>query len=92
MMPAGDIVKYLWHLAARRIQEKVADAPPSYLLESRAASAERLRVTSELVDQHATTLETVAGALRSTALDDAAVAGNSHGSGGQGPGAPAYPE
>jgi DNA-binding CsgD family transcriptional regulator len=65
------IVKYLWHLAARRIQEKVADAPPSYLLESRAASAERLRVTSELVDQHATTLETVAAALRSTALDDA---------------------
>jgi DNA-binding CsgD family transcriptional regulator len=65
------IVKYLWHLAARRIQEKVADAPPSYLLESRAASAERLRVTSELVDQHATTLETVAAALRSTTLDDA---------------------
>jgi len=65
------IVKYLWHRAARRIQEKVADAPPSYLLESRAASAERLRVTSELVDQHATTLETVAAALRSTALDDA---------------------
>ena len=68
---SGNIVKYLWHLAARRIQEKVADAPPSYLLESRAASAERLRVTSELVDQHATTLETVAAALRSTALDDA---------------------
>lgn len=69
---AGDIVKYLWHLAARRIHEKVADAPPAYLLESRAASAERLRVTSELVDQHATTLEVVAGALRSSALNDAA--------------------
>jgi DNA-binding CsgD family transcriptional regulator len=68
----ADIAKYLWHLAARRIQEKIADAPPAYLLESRAASAERLRVTSELVDQHATTLEIVAGALRSTALDDAA--------------------
>ena len=67
-----DIAKYLWHLAAHRIHEKVADAPPAYLLESRAASAERLRVTSELVDQHATTLEIVAGALRSAALDDAA--------------------
>ena len=32
-----DLVTYLWHVAARRIQEKVADAPPSYLLESRAA-------------------------------------------------------
>lgn len=68
----GDIVKYLWQIAARRIHEKVADAPPAYLLESRAASAERLRVTSELVDQHATTLEIVAGALRSAALNDAA--------------------
>ena len=62
---------YLWGLAARRIQEKVADAPPSYLLESRAASAERLRVTAELVDRHSTTLETLLAALRSQALDDA---------------------
>ena len=37
---ALDLVEYLWHVAARRIQEKVDDAPPSYLLESRAASAE----------------------------------------------------
>lgn len=35
-----DLVAYLWRITARRIQEKVADAPPSYLLESRAASAE----------------------------------------------------
>ncbi|MFH5879274.1 LuxR C-terminal-related transcriptional regulator [Arthrobacter sp. NA-172] len=61
---------YLWQLTARRIQEKVADAPPSYLLESRAASAERLRVTAELVDRHSTTLETMLAALRSNALDD----------------------
>ena len=66
------MVEYLWCLAAARIQEKVSDAPPSYLLESRAASAERLRVTAELVDQHSTTLETVLAALRSTALDDKA--------------------
>ncbi len=63
---------YLWQLSARRIQEKVADAPPSYLLESRAASAERLRVTAELVDRHSTTLETMLAALRSSSLDDAA--------------------
>ena len=67
-----DLVTYLWHVAARRIQEKVADAPPSYLLESRAASAERLRVTAELTDLHSTTLETLLAALRSSSLDDAA--------------------
>jgi DNA-binding CsgD family transcriptional regulator len=66
-----ELVKYLWHIAARRIQEKVADAPPSYLMESRAASAERIRVTAELVDLHSTTLETLLAALRSSTLDDA---------------------
>ncbi|MCO4239372.1 helix-turn-helix transcriptional regulator [Pseudarthrobacter raffinosi] len=72
--PAGQeaerLVRYLWTLAAERIREKVADAPPSYLIESRAASAERLRVTAELVDRHSTTLETVLAALRSPALSD----------------------
>lgn len=67
-----DLVKYLWRIAARRIQEKVADAPPSYLLESRAASAERIRVTAELTDLHSTTLETLLAALRSSSLEDAA--------------------
>nr|WP_240719870.1 helix-turn-helix transcriptional regulator [Pseudarthrobacter sp. NamB4] len=66
------ILRYLWTLTAERIREKVADAPPSYLIESRAASAERLRVTAELVDQHSTTLETMLAALRSPALADAA--------------------
>lgn len=66
-----DVVTYLWHIAARRIQEKVADAPPSYLLESRAASAERVRVTAELTDLHSTTLETIVAALRSPSLNDA---------------------
>lgn len=69
---ALNLVGYLWDLAARRIQDKLADAPPSYLLESRAASAERVRVTAELVDQNSTTLETILAALRSPALDDAA--------------------
>ncbi|MFE5708077.1 LuxR C-terminal-related transcriptional regulator [Rhodococcus koreensis] len=66
-----DLVTYLWRIAARRIQEKVVDAPPSYLLESRAASAERVRVTAELTDLHSTTLETLLAALRSSSLDDA---------------------
>lgn len=62
---------YLWGITARRIQEKVTDAPPSYLLESRAASAERARVTAELTDLHSATLETLLAALRSASLDDA---------------------
>lgn len=66
------LLTYLWRLVARRIQEKVSDAPPAYLVESRAASAERVRVTAELVDQHSTTLETVLAALRSTSMDDRA--------------------
>ncbi|GAA3272408.1 response regulator transcription factor family protein [Paenarthrobacter aurescens] len=66
------LLDYLWRLTARRIQEKVTDAPPSYLLESRAASAERIRVTAELIDQHSTTLETLLAALRSTSMNDAA--------------------
>jgi DNA-binding CsgD family transcriptional regulator/signal transduction histidine kinase len=64
------LLTYLWRLVARRIQEKVSDAPPAYLVESRAASAERVRVTAELVDQHSTTLETVLAALRTTSMDD----------------------
>ncbi|MET3934472.1 LuxR C-terminal-related transcriptional regulator [Arthrobacter sp. OAP107] len=70
--PGLELVTYLWGIAARRIQEKVADAPPSYLAESRAASAERIRVTAELTDLHSTTLETLLAALRSSSLDDAA--------------------
>jgi DNA-binding CsgD family transcriptional regulator len=66
-----DLVTYLWRIAAKRIQEKVADAPPSYLLESRAASAERIRVTAELTDLHSTTLETLLAALRSSSMDNA---------------------
>jgi DNA-binding CsgD family transcriptional regulator len=69
--PALELLTYLWGITARRIQEKVADAPPSYLAESRAASAERVRVTAELTDLHSTTLETLLAALRSSSLEDA---------------------
>ena len=68
----GRMLRYFWAMASERIREKVADAPPSYLIESRAASAERVRVTAELVDQHSTTLETLLAALRAPALSDEA--------------------
>jgi DNA-binding CsgD family transcriptional regulator len=67
-----DMVSYLWGITARRIQEKETDAPPSYLLESRAASVERIQVTAELTDLHSVTLLTILAALRSTSLDDSA--------------------
>ncbi|WP_369046657.1 helix-turn-helix transcriptional regulator [Sinomonas sp. P10A9] len=69
---AMDVVVRLWHLAAVRIRDKVAEAAPSYLRESRAASAERARLTAELTDQHSTTLETMLAALRSPHQSDAA--------------------
>ena len=70
--PGLELLTYLWGITARRIQEKVADASPSYLAESRAASAERVRVTAELTDLHSTTLETLLAALRSSSLEDGA--------------------
>jgi DNA-binding CsgD family transcriptional regulator len=66
------LISYLWGLTARRIQEKVTEAPPSYLLESRAASTERVRVTAELTDLHSLTLGALLATLRSPTLDDAA--------------------
>ena len=77
--PAGDAtpaavdgISRLWRVAAARIQEKVFEAPPAYLVESRAASAERARITGELSDEHSTTLETLLAAARSPVLDDSA--------------------
>lgn len=68
---AMPVVARLWHLAAVRIRDKVAEAPPSYLRESRAASTERARITAELTDLHSTTLETMLSALRSPHQSDA---------------------
>ncbi|BCT74255.1 helix-turn-helix transcriptional regulator [Sinomonas cyclohexanicum] len=68
----GPVVVRLWHLAAVRIRDKVAEAPASYLRESRAASAERARITAELTDLHSTSLETILTALRSPGQSDAA--------------------
>jgi DNA-binding CsgD family transcriptional regulator len=68
----GAVLGRLWHLAAVRIRDKVAEATPSYLRESRAVSAERSRLTAELTDAHSTTLETVLAALRSAHQSDGA--------------------
>ncbi|UYQ77105.1 helix-turn-helix transcriptional regulator [Glutamicibacter sp. JL.03c] len=68
---SGDLLDYLWDLAAARIREKVADAPPSYLRESRAVSAERTRVTTELVDRFSASLEALLATLRSGHIADA---------------------
>ena len=70
--PGLELLTYLWGITARRIQEKVADAPPSYLAEAQVASAERVRVTEELTNLHLTTLATLLAALRSSSLEDAA--------------------
>lgn len=69
---AGGVFSRLWRLAAVRIRDKVAEATPSYLRESRAASAERARLTAELTDAHSTTLETILAALRSSHHSDEA--------------------
>jgi hypothetical protein len=66
------LLAYLWGITARRIQEMVADAPPSYLAESRAASAERVHVTAELTNLHSTTVATLLAALRCSSLEDSA--------------------
>ncbi|WP_347038144.1 hypothetical protein AAHB37_16160 [Glutamicibacter halophytocola] len=66
-----DLLDYLWDLTAARIREKVADAPPSYLRESRAVSAERTRVTTELVDQFSASLDALLATLRSGQIADA---------------------
>ncbi|GAB2748350.1 LuxR C-terminal-related transcriptional regulator [Sinomonas soli] len=68
---ATEAFSRLWHLAAVRIRDKVSEATPSYLRESRAASAERARLTAELTDAHSTTLETILAALRSPHHSDA---------------------
>ncbi|MFD0996237.1 DNA-binding CsgD family transcriptional regulator [Pseudoclavibacter chungangensis] len=70
---AGEIDAFtasLWHIAAARIRELVTDAGPAYLQDSRAVSSERMRVTAELTEQHATALESMLAVLRSRALDD----------------------
>ncbi|WOF23465.1 LuxR C-terminal-related transcriptional regulator [Microbacterium betulae] len=67
---ASAYVRIVWEMAATRIRQQVSDASPAYLVESRAASAERLRVTTELTESHATDLESLLALLRNTGIDD----------------------
>ncbi|WP_213816057.1 LuxR C-terminal-related transcriptional regulator [Glaciihabitans sp. dw_435] len=62
----------LWELVALSIRHQVAAAPPAYLLDSRAASAERASAIAELTDDHSTTLESLLAVLRSTTTSDEA--------------------
>jgi DNA-binding CsgD family transcriptional regulator len=63
-------VETVWELAAVRIREQVTAASPGYLVESRAASSERVRVTAELTERHVADLENVLSVLRSSHTDD----------------------
>jgi len=58
------VIGQLWELVAAGIRRQVAAAPPAYLFDSRAASAERARVIADLTDAHATTLESLLAVLR----------------------------
>lgn len=60
----------VWELTASRIREQVAAAAPAYLMESRAASQERVRVTAELTEQQVADLEDVLSVLRSSRVSD----------------------
>lgn len=58
-------------IVATSIRHQVVQASPAYLAESLAASSERARVISEMVDAHVDTLTSVLSTLRSKDLDDA---------------------
>ncbi|MGO4783661.1 LuxR C-terminal-related transcriptional regulator [Cryobacterium sp. W22_MBD10_FK3] len=58
----------LWQLVATSIRQQVAAATPAYLLDSRAASAERAKLIADLTDAHSTTLESLLAVLRSSTV------------------------
>jgi len=57
-------------LVATAIQQQVIQASPAYLAEALAASSERARAISEMVDVQAGTLTSLLATLRSNDLDD----------------------
>lgn len=57
-------------IVATSIQQQVTQASPDYLAESRAASAERARIITELTEIHDATLSSILATLRSNDLDD----------------------
>jgi len=62
------LVGRLWQLVATSIRQQVAAAAPAYLLDSRAASAERAKLIADLTDAHSTTLESLLAVLRSRSV------------------------
>ena len=62
------VVGRLWQLVATSISQQVAAAPPAYLLDSRAASADRAKLIADLTDAHSTTLESLLAVLRSRSV------------------------
>ncbi|MGB4777752.1 helix-turn-helix transcriptional regulator [Microbacterium sp.] len=68
--PARAAARGLWEVAAQHIRQQVAHAAPHHLVESRAVSSERMRITTELTERHATDLESVLAILRSPDIDD----------------------
>lgn len=57
-------------IVATSIRHQVVQASPAYLAESLAASSERARAITEMVDSHVNTLTSVLSTLRSKDLDD----------------------
>ena len=62
------LIGRLWQLVATSIRQQVAAADPAYLLDSRAASADRAKLIADLTDAHSTTLESLLAVLRSRAI------------------------
>ncbi|GHD10815.1 helix-turn-helix transcriptional regulator [Zhihengliuella salsuginis] len=68
--PADELVRALWEITATTIRRQVAGASPADLVDANAVSSERVRVTTELTERHATDLESLLAVLRSRDLDD----------------------
>jgi DNA-binding CsgD family transcriptional regulator len=62
----------VFQLVALSIRQQVANAAPSYLSDSRAASSDRAGLIADLTDAHATALESLLVVLRSRRHSDAA--------------------
>lgn len=69
-LSSGSLIAAAFGLVASSIQHQVVQASPAYLAESLAASSERARAISEMVDTHASTLMSLLATLRSNHLDD----------------------
>lgn len=68
--PDDGLVQILWDITATSIRRQVAGASPADLVDANAVSRERVRVTTELTERHATDLESLLAVLRSRDLDD----------------------